>query len=467
MNMTSGNGITSVPVELLRKYDRPGPRYTSYPTAPVWSEKTGPRDYANALKSASLHAGRSLAAYVHIPFCRKRCYYCGCNTYITRSGKRVENYVGTLIEEMEQTAGHLGGRKKISQLHFGGGTPTFLNIMQFDSILKDFGRYFEFTPDCEKSLEIDPRVTTSEQLEFLASRGFNRISIGVQDTDALVQEAIGRIQSYELVSRVVESCRKLGFKGVNIDLIYGLPRQSELRFHESLAKAIALKPDRVALYNFAYLPGIKTHQSRIDPDDLPPAEIKYRLFAEAVRMFTGAGYRQIGMDHFALPDDELSVAQNDGRLYRNFMGYTVQSSPDMIGLGMSSIGYVNSSFFQNQSGLEAYMNAVSDTGLATYRGMNLSDDDLVRQTVIMSLMCNFRLDFYDIRKQLGIDYLTYFYDEHQRLAEFFADGLLVMRNGGIEVTPVGRTFIRNIAMTFDSYLSKDPPGSKPTFSRTI
>jgi len=465
--MASGKGLITVPVELLRKYDRPGPRYTSYPTAPVWSDKFGPDDFNAALTAASVQVDRTLAAYVHIPFCKKRCYYCGCNTYITNNNERVRNYIRTLITEIESSAGRLGERKKISQLHFGGGTPTYIDIADFDELLKAFEKYFEFTPDCEKSLEIDPRVTSFEQLDFLAEHGFNRISVGVQDIDPVVQEAIGRVQSYELVRDIVEYCRKLNFKGINIDLIYGLPRQSEPGFHESLKKALALKPDRVALYSFAYLPSVKSHQSKINSDELPPAELKYRLFADAVKVFTGSGYRQIGMDHFALPTDELSIAQDDGRLYRNFMGYTVQSSPDMVGLGMSSIGYIDNSFYQNHSGLTSYMDAVKSGQSATYRGMKLSDDDLIRQAVIMSLMCNFRLDFQEIKKQYGIDYHTYFRNEHQQLAEFFTDDLLEMINGGIKVTPVGQTFIRNIAMAFDAYLKKDLPGKKPTFSRTI
>ncbi|PKK85074.1 MAG: oxygen-independent coproporphyrinogen III oxidase [candidate division Zixibacteria bacterium HGW-Zixibacteria-1] len=465
--MSDNNGSIKVPVELLRKYDRPGPRYTSYPTAPVWSDKVISENYAAALKTASKQTDQPLAAYVHIPFCRRRCYYCGCNTYITKSSDRVKKYIDALITEIKLTAELLGGRKKISQLHFGGGTPTYVEIDDFNRILGALEENFEFIPGCEKSLEIDPRVTTFEQLDYLAGRGFNRISVGVQDVDPTVQEAIGRIQSFELVSEVVEYCRQLKFKGINIDLIYGLPKQTIERFDGSLLKAVQLKPDRVALYSFAYLPDAKANQKKISPDDLPATEIKYRLFADAVKIFTGHGYRQIGMDHFALPEDELSIAQEDGRLYRNFMGYTVQSSPDMIGLGMSSIGYINHSFFQNHSSLDAYMNVIGEERLATYRGMILSYDDLIRQNVIMSLMCNFRLDFNDLKEKFGIDYHTYFTDEHQKLAEFFTDDFLEMHNGGIKVTPVGRTFIRNIAMTYDNYLGGRLPGKKPTFSRTI
>ncbi|MEW5924899.1 MAG: oxygen-independent coproporphyrinogen III oxidase [Candidatus Zixiibacteriota bacterium] len=465
--MSDNNGSINVPVELLRKYDRPGPRYTSYPTAPVWSDKINADSYTSALKKASMHTDIPLAAYVHIPFCRRRCYYCGCNTYITRSSDRVNKYIDTLIAEIKMTAGLLGGRNKISQLHFGGGTPTYLEIDDFEKILKALEESFEFIPGCEKSLEIDPRVTTFEQLDYLASRGFNRISVGVQDVDPDVQDAIGRVQSFDLIKSVVDYCRELNFKGINIDLIYGLPKQTPERFAASLERAVQLRPDRVALYSFAYLPDAKANQKKIIKDDLPITEIKYQLFADAVKIFTGHGYRQIGMDHFALPEDELSIAQEDGRLYRNFMGYTVQSSPDMIGLGMSSIGYINHSFFQNYSSLDSYMKVVGENRLATYRGMILSYDDLVRQSVIMSLMCNFRLDFHDLRKKFGIDYHSYFMDEHQKLSEFFADDFLEMRNGGIGVTPVGRTFIRNIAMTFDNYLGGRLPGKKPTFSRTI
>lgn len=461
------NTSTRVPIELLRKYDCPGPRYTSYPTAPVWSSKIGVDDYKESLIKASKRSDEPLAFYCHIPFCECRCYYCGCNTVITRNSDRVEKYLDSFLSEVKETAKLLGKRRTINQLHFGGGTPTYLSTEQIGRILDCFDDYFTFTPDCEKSLEIDPRVTSLEQLEYLSSRGFNRVSLGVQDFDDDVQKAIGRIQPFELVEQKIKECRDLKFEGINIDLIHGLPRQNEQTFKITLEKAIKLKPDRVALYSFAYLPSVKANQMKIIPEELPKTEEKYHLFAQAVEIFTAAGYLQIGMDHFALPDDELAIAQKDGRLHRNFMGYTVQASPEMVGIGMSSIGYIDNSFYQNFSTLDTYMNSIAENSFAVNKGLKLTKDDLIRQYVITSLMCNFRLDFETFRQKFGINYIDYFNAEHNSLKEFLIDNFLNTEDNKLEITSIGKTFIRNIAMTFDAYLDRVTEGKKPTFSRTI
>jgi oxygen-independent coproporphyrinogen-3 oxidase len=458
---------TTVPIELLRKYDRPGPRYTSYPTAPIWSEEVGSTDYIDALKTVSSKADVPLSLYCHVPFCRTRCYYCGCNTCIVKKASSVDGYVDALIEEIETTSAHLKPRRAVSQLHFGGGTPTFVGTDRLRRILDALESNFTFVDGCEKSIEVDPRVTTSEQLDFLAGRDFNRISLGVQDFNAEVQQAIGRVQPFEKVATILEECRRLDFKGINFDLIYGLPLQTVDTFVETIDKVISLRPDRLAVYSFAYLPKLKAHQSKIEATDLPDTDVKYQLFAAAIEKFTGAGYHQIGMDHFALPDDELSLAREDGRLYRNFMGYSVQSAPDMIGFGMSSIGYVDNGFFQNVSRLNEYGRQVAVDGLAVYRGMKLSNDDLIRQHLITSLMCNFGLDNAQLKERFAVNYADYFADEHKRLSGFFDDGLLEQTAGGLEVTPVGRAFVRNIAMTFDAYLADDSRGKKATYSRTI
>lgn len=455
-----------VPVELLKKYDRPGPRYTSYPTVPVWSDQVGIEQYGRALTDASAKTDKPLAIYCHIPFCRKRCYYCGCNTTVSEQPDAVENYLDCLFNEMEKTAGLLGNRKKVSQLHFGGGTPTYLNNNEFGKLLDHIEKLFTFEKYSERSIEIDPRITSNEQLEFLVEHGFNRVSLGVQDFDADVQEAIGRQQSIEIVREKVDVCRSLGFRGINFDLIYGLPRQTPESFVETLEKAIKLRPDRLAVYSFAYLPKMRANQSKINADELPPAEAKYELFSLAVEHFTGAGYRQIGMDHFALPEDELSIAQTDGRLFRNFMGYTVQSSDEMIGFGMSSIGYVSNTFFQNISTLNKYQKSVNEHDWAIYRGKKLNDDDLIRQYLITSLMCNFKLEFANLKKHFGVEYFEYFKDEDSRLDEFIDDGFLKRIEEGLEITPLGRTFVRNIAMTYDTYLAQ-PDSKGTTFSRTI
>lgn len=461
------DNLTNIPIELLRKYDRPGPRYTSYPTVPVWKDDVGNEQYKQALKDASTRTDEPFAIYCHIPFCEKRCYYCGCNTFITRRAERVENYLDTICLEVAKTSALLGKRKKVSQLHFGGGTPTFLTNDQLTKFLDTLDNHFEFIEGCEKSIEVDPRVTTDSQLELLTSRGFNRISLGVQDFDTEVQEAIGRKQPYETVTELLNKCRKLNFKGINFDLIYGLPKQTLENFTITIDKVIELRPDRIALYSFAYLPQMKAHQSKIDEEDLPITELKYKLFAKAVELLTKAGYRQIGMDHFALPEDELAKAQLDGRLHRNFMGYTVQSSPEMIGIGMSSIGYINNSFFQNHPALDKYMETVADDGFAVSKGKLLNDDDLIRQYTINSLMCNFILYFDKFKEKFGKSYHEYFKTEHDNLSEFSEDKFLELTDQYLAISKIGRTFIRNIAMTYDAYLHKEKNGKKATFSKTI
>jgi len=458
---------TQVPLDLLRKYDRPGPRYTSYPTAPMWQSDIGPMVYSEALTAAGREVDAPLALYVHIPFCERRCFYCGCTTCIVKTRDRVTEYLDHLLTEITSTAAALGHRRTVSQLHFGGGTPTYLNTQELGRLLDTIDQHFEFVPEAEKSVEIDPRVTTDAQLTFFRARGFNRVSLGVQDFDSDVQEAIGRTQSMTLVEQKLKHVRSLGYKGTNFDLIYGLPRQTPESFGTTLDRVIALRPDRLAVYSFAYLPKMKANQARINPDDLPDAEMKYRLFAMAVEKFTAAGYRQIGMDHFALPEDDLSLAQVDGRLHRNFMGYTVLAAPEMIGFGMSSIGYVNNAFFQNAPKLDAYHEAIQTDKLAVYRGLQLSDDDLIRRFTIESLMCNFHLDYAALHDKFGVQYNDYFANEHARLDSLVEDGLLRITDAGLEVTPIGRTFVRNIAMVFDAYLNENGKSPKATFSRTI
>lgn len=465
--MSNETNATTVPIDLLRKYDRPGPRYTSYPTAPIWSEDIGSDQYTEALKKASGHVDAPLSLYCHIPFCRTRCYYCGCNTCIVKGDTSVNAYTEELCKEIAWTADQLQPRRTVRQLHFGGGTPTYVGVERLTQILDCMEQSFEFDKECERSMEIDPRLTTPEQLEFLAKRGFNRISLGVQDFDPDVQQSIGRIQPQEQVTTVLEQCRSFGFKGINFDLIYGLPLQTVESFSKTLERVIELRPDRLAVYSFAFLPKVKANQLKIDKAELPVTEVKYRLFATAIEMFTGAGYKQIGMDHFALPDDELSRAQADGRLFRNFMGYSIQAAPEMIGVGMSSIGYVDDGFYQNVSRLKEYGRRINDNNCAVYRGMKLSDDDLIRQYLITSLMCNFRLETAQLESRFGIKYDEYFSEERDQLQGFVDDALLEVSSDRLVVTRVGRAFVRNIAMTFDAYLKSDAPGKKATYSRTI
>jgi oxygen-independent coproporphyrinogen-3 oxidase len=457
----------SISVDLLKKYDRPGPRYTSYPTVPTWSNEIGSAGYTESLRRASEQAAAPLAVYLHIPFCRKRCYYCGCNTCVVQGRDTIESYLKSLKSEIEETSALLAPRSSVSQVHFGGGTPTYLTVEEMTGVLDALGAAFSYRPGCEMSIEVDPRVTSDEQLGFLREKGFSRISFGVQDLDPGVQEAIGRIQPAELVRQKLGRCRELGFDGINFDLIYGLPRQTIEKFSKTVDEVIDMRPDRIALYSFAFLPQLKSHQTKLPQDELPDLATKFGLFAIALERLTASGYSQIGMDHFALPDDELSKALADGRLHRNFMGYTVQTTTDMLGLGMSSIGYIDNCFYQNVSSVGDYIAAVDGGKLATYRGLQLDQNDLVRKFVIESLMCNFTVSFEDLSRRFGVQYGDYFAEEHPRLKEFVDDGLLTCSDNGLEVTAAGRTFVRNIAMTFDSYLPKDQSGEGPRFSRTI
>jgi len=452
--------------ELLQKYDRPGPRYTSYPTAPEWTKAYGPEAYEAALRQAST-SGDPLTLYFHIPFCRARCAYCGCTTVITQRPERADEYIRRLKREMELVSVSLGSRRKVAQLHWGGGTPTYLSPDQIDRLYAAISDHFEIDRAGEIAIEVDPRVTTVEQLQLLRRLGFNRISLGVQDLTPKVQEAIGRDQTAEQTETLFRHCRELGFAGINIDLIYGLPYQTVENFAATMAEVIRMGADRIAVYSFAYLPDVKAHQRLISPDTLPSPATKYDLFATVVEKFLEAGYVQIGMDHFARPEDELARSLAEGRLYRNFMGYTTRSTSDSIGFGMSAISEISGTFAQNLSKLDAYGEAIDAGRLAVYRGWRLTPDDLIRKQAILSLMCNFMLSYVAMDGCFGIDSRQYFSREMDQLTPFIEDGFLTVHEDGVTVLPAGRIFVRNIAMVFDAYLPKDGKGKAPVFSRTI
>jgi len=456
---------TTVSVDLLRRYDRPGPRYTSYPTAPMWNDSTTSDTYREALTKASRHGDNPLAIYCHIPFCKQRCYYCGCNTCVVKDREPINRYLDHLDREIDTVTESLENRRRVSQVHFGGGTPTYIGIKGLHRVTRRLRDSFEISDTCEISIEVDPRVTSPEDIRYFHTIGFSRISLGVQDFDVRVQKAVGRVQSQESVQAILAAAHETGYDGVNFDLIYGLPLQTPESFAQTLLTTVEMRPDRIALYSFAFLPKLRDNQEKIRPADLPDADAKYRLFSEAVQQFTQAGYLQIGMDHFALPEDELALAQRDGRLHRNFMGYTVQAAPEMIGLGMSSIGYIDNTFVQNISRLDAYEKTIETDGLAVFRGMKLSQDDLIRQYLISNLMCNFEVSFDVLRDRFGVEYKEYFGDDDPQLQPFIDDGFLIRENDGLRVTQLGRTFVRNIAMTFDAYLKN--PERSVTFSRTI
>ena len=455
------------PFDLIKKYDRPGPRYTSYPTVPVWTDSVGSDTYSNALDSASQNKDEPLSLYLHLPFCKKRCYFCACNVFIPRRPEQITKYVATLLTEIHRVAERLAPRNKVMQLHFGGGTPTYLSVDTFGQVMDALEKRFVFMDDAELSIEVDPRVTTKAHLTFLAERGFNRISMGVQDFDLAVQKSIGREQSYDLTKRCIEYAREKGFKSVNLDLIYGLPKQTVEKFRETVKRTIELKPDRLAVYSFAFLPSLVGNQKLIKKEQLPSPEVKYELSKAAFELFTAHGYCNIGMDHYALPDDELRVAQQEGRLMRNFMGYTVSKATDLIGIGISAIGLVNNTFVQNNAEMDGYLDSINSGGFATKRGLIMSEDDLIREYIIAQIMCNFTLNADQLKENFNVSFSEYCKNEISKLDTFIDDGLLVINERGLHVTDFGRGFVRNIAMIFDAYI-KAPTADKPlTFSRTI
>lgn len=457
--------------ELIERYDRPGPRYTSYPTALEFHDGVKNDIYVERLARLNRAAAEPLSAYLHLPFCQERCSFCGCNVVITPHREVASRYLDAVEQEIDLLASHLPDRRVVGQMHWGGGTPTYYTPDQLKRLFAKFATHFTFTPDAELGIEIDPRVTTFEHLDQLRALGFNRLSMGVQDFDPKVQEAINRIQSYELTRDLLFHARDLGFGSINVDLIYGLPHQTEVTFAKTLEQVLTLRPDRVAAYSFAFVPWMSAHMKELDRAALPPAETKLSLLAATVDAFLGAGYRQIGMDHFALPTDELARAIDTHTLHRNFMGYTVKATSDMVAMGVSAIGNVQGSFVQNTKKLPEYYDAVAEGRFPIERGYELDQDDEIRRYVITELMCNFRLEIPAVEKRFGITFGEYFADELALLtAETgspVADGLLSIQPELIEVNTTGRMFVRNICMTFDKYLARRTGGPKPVFSRTV
>jgi oxygen-independent coproporphyrinogen-3 oxidase len=454
-----------ISAELLQRYDRPGPRYTSYPTAVEFHEGFSDAEYAGRLQQ--LTSGRQISLYIHLPFCEHRCTFCGCNVVITRKRDVAARYLEYLEREMALVRRHLPDLPPVIQHHWGGGTPTYFAPEQLRWLHEAAGRHFSILPEAEIAVEVDPRVTTREHIDLLAELGFNRLSMGVQDFTPEVQEAIGRNQDEESTCRLYEYSRRRGFESINIDLIYGLPRQNSESFARSLASILRLRPDRVALYSYAHVPWIKGHQKRIDTDLLPKGMAKLELFAQAIRAFRAGGYRQIGMDHFALPEDELSLALEERRLHRNFMGYTVHRAPTMVGLGITAIGDVDGAYVQNCRKLSTYYGALDENRLPVEKGYVLSRDDHVRRFVITELMCNGFLRVGEVEERFGIGFAEYFAPELRELeAGPAADGLLEVRAGELEATALGGLFIRNISMVFDRHL-REQKRDRPTFSRTV
>ncbi len=450
---------------LVAKYDRPGPRYTSYPTVPVWSHDFGQEEWQAALERANERAGESLAVYLHLPFCAHRCLFCACNVVITKRDDVVEAYLSRLEREVALNAPLLEDRRRLTGVHWGGGTPTHLSGGQMERVWGMITEHFEVAPEAEVSIEVHPPVTTREQLELLRRLGFNRISLGVQDLDPGVQDLIERWQTVEQTERLTEWARKLGFQSVNFDLIYGLPGQTLETWDYTLDEVIRMRPERLAIYSYARVPWIKPHQKRMEDERLPAPELKFQIFREARRRLLEAGWVEIGMDHFARPEDELARAVGERRLYRNFMGYTVKPARDYIGFGMSSISEIGDAFAQSHGKLNRYSQALDAGRFPVERGHVLTREDQVRKLVIERLMCNLWLDLREVEAVSGRPFREEFAEQWEALAEMEADGLVVRGEEHLAITALGRTLVRNVAMLFDAYL--DPEAERPIFSRTV
>ncbi|OEF95035.1 oxygen-independent coproporphyrinogen III oxidase [Vibrio splendidus] len=447
--------------EILNKYNYSGPRYTSYPTALEFHEAFTVADYDMA---CTQYPERPLSLYVHIPFCHKLCYYCGCNKVITRHSHKADEYLDVIEHEIRQRASLLNGRE-VTQLHFGGGTPTFLTKTQITRLMMILRDEFNFTADAEISIEVDPREIELDVLDHLRSEGFNRLSIGVQDFNKEVQKLVNREQDEEFIIAMVQRAKELGFRSTNLDLIYGLPKQTQALFAETLKQVLEMKPGRLSVFNYAHMPQLFAAQRKIKDEDLPEAKEKMAILQDTIETLTGAGYQFIGMDHFALPEDELAVAQREGILHRNFQGYTTQGEADLIGFGVSAISMVGDAYAQNQKELKKYYAQVNDLRHALWKGVALDSDDLLRREVIKQLICNFKLDKTMIESEFSVNFNRYFKEDLGLLQTFINDELVEVDDKEIRVTLRGRLLIRNICMCFDKYLRAK--ARQQQFSRVI
>ncbi len=457
--------VADISVDLLRRYNVPGPRYTSYPTAPVWREGFGPGDYDRVLAESRESAHPApLSLYLHLPFCEHLCYFCACTVVISGNHSVEESYLATIEKEIEWVSSRAGRDREVIQLHWGGGTPTYFSPERAGRLAGRLRSAFRFAGDAEVSVEVDPRVTSREHLAVLRGMGFNRVSMGVQDFDPAVQKAVNRIQSPEQTGDLVAAARELGYGGINIDLIFGLPLQTPESFSRTIDQVLGIGPDRLAVYSYANVPWMKKHQKLLEPK-LPSERDKFEIFRTALARFTDAGYEYIGMDHFARPGDELSRARRDRSLHRNFQGYTTKAGTDLLGLGMSAIGAIGDSFVQNRRDLPGYRAAVEKEGAATFRGFDLSFDDRVRRAVIASMLCHGVVVIPEIESAYRIEFREYFADALTRLTPCAVDGLVEISDSELRATPLGRVFLRNLAMPFDAYLPAQL--EKPVFSRTL
>jgi oxygen-independent coproporphyrinogen-3 oxidase len=446
---------------LIQKYNIAGPRYTSYPTALEFHQSY---DESAFLQATQRYPERSLSLYLHIPFCHKLCYFCGCNKQVTRQQHKADDYLDVLVQEIAARA-PLFSQRTVSQMHWGGGTPTFLNKAQISRLMDCLRQHFNFSPQAEISIEIDPREIELDVLDHLRLSGFNRLSMGVQDFNKQVQEKVNRVQDEAMIFALMARARELGFSSTNIDLIYGLPAQTAESFAFTLQKVAELNPDRLSVFNYAHMPALFPAQRKIRDEELPDAREKLDILQQTIATLTAQGYQFIGMDHFARRDDELAVAQRAGELHRNFQGYTTQGDSDLLGMGVSAISMIGDSYAQNRKELKHYCAEIQAGKTALWRGLQLSEDDCLRRDVIKSLICHFALSFSEIETRYGIDFRQYFADDLAALLPLIGDGLVEYHASGLVVSAKGRLLIRNICMCFDRYLREKASGAQ--FSRVI
>ncbi len=459
--------FSHVDLGLLRRYDRPGPRYTSYPTAPLFSPSFTAEDYKQEIIATNTSESSSdMSLYFHFPFCDTLCYFCGCTMMVTRDRNRIAEYNSYLKKEIDMIAPLLGRNRKVTQIHWGGGTPTHLTPEEILDMAEYIKAKFNVDPEVEMSVEIDPRELTQRHLGTLRHVGFNRMSMGVQDFDERVQKAVNRIQPEEMSFQVFKWAEALDFDSINIDLIYGLPFQTLESFETTVHKVLHFSPERIAVFNYAHVPWLKPHQKLIHQEDLPTPEQKLEILKMTIELLSSHGYEYIGMDHFAKPTDELSIAQKEKTLYRNFQGYSTKSGADLYGFGMSSISHFQNIYAQNEKTLQEYYKAIDEGKLATHVGYRMTSDDHVRKYVIMRLMCDLELDKRTVEQKFEIDFDEYFESWFEQLQQFVDDGLVELTSDKITIVGAGRLLLRNIAMCFDAYLNTMST-TTPVFSRTV
>ncbi|MDP8568691.1 oxygen-independent coproporphyrinogen III oxidase [Methylophilus aquaticus] len=450
----------------IERYDVSGPRYTSYPTADRFVEAFDASAYVKALEQRNISAWtQPLSVYVHVPFCESLCFYCACNKIVTKRHEQGAQYLNYLKREIDLHLSRFDHPQTVNQCHLGGGTPTFLNDDELSALMQMLKQVFVFEAAGEYSIEIDPRTVDTQRLQHLRDLGFNRLSFGVQDFDADVQQAVHRVQSYKQVASLMQDARNMGFQSMNADLIYGLPKQTPVTFRQTISQIITLRPDRIALYGYAHLPSRFKPQRRILHEDLPNAVDKIQMLSEAIQQLISAGYVYIGMDHFALPEDALAIAKQQGRLHRNFQGYSTMADQDILALGVSAIGKMGSTYSQNAKTIEEYYDYLDQGQLPIVRGLALNRDDLIRRAVIMAIMCHGELSYESIELSYMINFKEYFKTELQQIEEKQKQGLVYLEHDGIKVTDMGWFFVRAIAMVFDRYLQLD--ANRARFSKIL